>query len=78
MVKDTKYTRKELYSLFVRFKAMCSMSPTPSGIDKETFRRAVPMLCVEDEYGYLQSAPPPPPHPCSGTTFSLFLPRLTA
>eukprot|EP00947_MAST-08B_sp_MAST-8B-sp1_P003249 g3249.t1 len=28
---------------------MCSMSPTPDGIDKETFRQAVPMLSVEDD-----------------------------
>lgn len=49
LMKATNYTRRELFYLFVRFKALCSLSPTPEGIDKETFRKAVPLLSVEDD-----------------------------
>ena len=37
------------YALFGRFKALCGLSSTPDGIDKETFRKGVPMLSVEDD-----------------------------
>lgn len=49
LMKVTNYSRRELFYLFVRFKALCSLSPTPEGIDKETFRKAVPLLSVEDD-----------------------------
>lgn len=49
LVRTTNYNRRELYTLFIRFKALCSISLTPEGVDKETFRKGVPMLSVEDD-----------------------------
>jgi len=47
---QTKYTERELFVLFNRFKALTSLSSDPSGIDKETFKKGVPMLSVEDDF----------------------------
>lgn len=48
LIHSTNYTERELYKLFNRFKALAALSSTPTGIDKDTFRRGVPMLSVED------------------------------
>ncbi len=39
MLNDTNYKRKELFILYARFKALCAMSRSPEGIDRDTFRR---------------------------------------
>lgn len=49
LLKETNYSRRELYIMYVRFKALCSMSPTPYGIDRKTFKSAVARLSVEDD-----------------------------
>ncbi len=49
LTQETQYHRRELLILFNRFKALCSMAGTPNGIDKETFRKGVPLLSVEDD-----------------------------
>jgi hypothetical protein len=48
-VLSTNYSVRELYTLFARFKALCSLSSTPTGVDREAFRLGVPMLSVEDD-----------------------------
>eukprot|EP00743_Colponemidia_sp_Colp-15_P004827 GILK01005200.1.p1 GENE.GILK01005200.1~~GILK01005200.1.p1 ORF type:complete len:986 (-),score=172.90 GILK01005200.1:165-3122(-) len=49
-LKDsTNYSRKELYHMFGLFKALCAIATTPHGIDKETFRKSIPLLSVEDD-----------------------------
>jgi hypothetical protein len=48
-VESTNYSVRELYILFARFKALCSLSSTPTGVDREAFRLGVPMLSVEDD-----------------------------
>ena len=45
----TKFSTADIYRLFIRFKALCSMSSTARGIDKETFKKGAPMLSVEDD-----------------------------
>jgi len=45
----TGYSRRQLYELFMQFKALCAMSPDTVGIDRETFRRGIPMLVAEDD-----------------------------
>ncbi|CAK9035172.1 Calcineurin B-like protein 10 (SOS3-like calcium binding protein 8) (SCaBP8) [Durusdinium trenchii] len=49
LVKTTQYTRRELFVLFNRFKALSALSANPAGIDKEAFRKGVPLLSVEDD-----------------------------
>ncbi|OQR99962.1 hypothetical protein ACHHYP_03770 [Achlya hypogyna] len=49
LMHQTGFTRLELYTLWSRFKALCSLSRSPAGVDQATFRRAVPLLSVEDE-----------------------------
>ena len=44
----TGYNRPELIQSFIRFKALCAMSATPYGIDRDTFRHAIPLLSFED------------------------------
>jgi len=39
LIKTTKFRRQELYVLFARFKALCVMSETPEGIQKEVFKK---------------------------------------
>lgn len=48
-VSASGYTRRDLFALFMQFKALCALSTTPAGIDKATFKRAIPQLMVEDE-----------------------------
>lgn len=48
-VSTSGYTRRDLFALFMQFKALCALSSTPAGIDKATFKRAIPQLMVEDE-----------------------------
>jgi Ca2+-binding EF-hand superfamily protein len=49
LLRETNYNRRELYVIFARFKALCAMSPTPAGINKETFKKGVARLAVEDD-----------------------------
>ena len=49
LTNETHYHRRELLTLFNRFKALCSLAGTPEGIDKDTFRKGVPILSVEDD-----------------------------
>lgn len=49
LLKETNYNRRELYVMYVRFKALCSLSPSPDGIDKNTFKQGVARLAVEDD-----------------------------
>ena len=49
LLAKTNYNRRELYVMYVRFKALCSMSPTPDGIDRATFKKGVARLSVEDD-----------------------------
>ena len=46
---QTGYSREELYTRFIRFKALCALGGTPAGVDRATFRRHVPSLAIEDE-----------------------------
>lgn len=50
LLESTGYDRTELYALWARFKALCSIAKSPKGIDKETFRRGIPKLSVEDQF----------------------------
>ncbi|GLE03990.1 hypothetical protein PINS_up012901 [Pythium insidiosum] len=47
---ETGYDRTELNALWARFKALCSIAQSPRGIDKDTFRRGLPQLSVEDQF----------------------------
>jgi Ca2+-binding EF-hand superfamily protein len=47
---STGYNRTELFALWARFKALCSIAVSPRGIDKDTFRRGLPQLALEDEF----------------------------
>ena len=49
LLAKTNYNRRELYVMYVRFKALCAMSPTPYGIDRQTFKQGVARLSVEDD-----------------------------
>eukprot|EP01083_Nonionella_stella_P308484 1088389_1 len=49
LLAKTNYNRRELYVMYVRFKALCAMSPTPDGIDRKTFKQGVARLSVEDD-----------------------------
>jgi Ca2+-binding EF-hand superfamily protein len=49
LLRQTNYNRRELYVIYVRFKALCALSPSPRGIDKITFKKGVSRLAVEDE-----------------------------
>lgn len=42
--------RAELFARWARFKALCSMSKNPHGVDKETLRHGIPQLSVEDQF----------------------------
>ncbi|EGZ12555.1 hypothetical protein PHYSODRAFT_517254 [Phytophthora sojae] len=46
----TGYSRAELFARWARFKALCSMSKNPHGVDKETLRHGIPQLSVEDQF----------------------------
>lgn len=46
--QETNYSERELFALFIRFKALTTMSSTNIGIDDETFRKGIPLLSVED------------------------------
>jgi hypothetical protein len=49
LLRQTNYSRRELYVLFGRFKSLCAMSGSPLGIDKQTFKQGIARLAVEDE-----------------------------
>ena len=44
----TGYSRSQLYHHFLRFKALCTVSESPEGINRESFRSGLPSLSVED------------------------------
>lgn len=46
----TGYNRTELFALWARFKVLCSIAVSPRGIDKDTFRRGLPQLALEDQF----------------------------
>ena len=50
LIRQTNYTRQELFAMFLRFKSLCCLSPEsgPEGIDAATFQRGVVRLSVED------------------------------
>ncbi|KAH9092150.1 hypothetical protein LEN26_018709 [Aphanomyces euteiches] len=48
LVSTTGFSRAELYTLWGRFKALCSLSKSPRGVDQKTFHRGVPLLSMED------------------------------
>lgn len=50
LMEQTGYSRTELYALWARFKALCSISRVPEGIDRDTFHRGLPQLSVEDDF----------------------------
>eukprot|EP00946_MAST-07B_sp_MAST-7B-sp1_P002680 g2680.t1 len=47
-MKATGYSRFQLYAHFMRFKALCMLSKSPEGIDRNAFGSGVPSLSVED------------------------------
>jgi hypothetical protein len=46
LLAASHYTRRELYIIFARFKALCAMSSRPTGVDLPTFRSGVARLTV--------------------------------
>ena len=46
---QTGYSRRELYSKFVQFKALTALSESALGVDRRTFRDHIPALAIEDE-----------------------------
>jgi Ca2+-binding EF-hand superfamily protein len=49
LVASTNYTRRELYTMFVRFKALCTLSPLDGlGVDRKTFQNGIARLAIED------------------------------
>jgi Ca2+-binding EF-hand superfamily protein len=48
LMKETGYSRRELYAMFMQFKALVAMSRSVEGIDREVFLDGVPMLALED------------------------------
>eukprot|EP00455_Lapot_gusevi_P043832 TRINITY_DN5394_c0_g3_i3.p1 TRINITY_DN5394_c0_g3~~TRINITY_DN5394_c0_g3_i3.p1 ORF type:complete len:309 (-),score=85.58 TRINITY_DN5394_c0_g3_i3:355-1281(-) len=49
LLKKTNYNRRELYVIYSRYKALCALSRSPYGIDKETFKNGIARLAVEDD-----------------------------
>ncbi len=50
LMQETGYNRTELYGLWIRFKALCSLGQSPHGLDKATFHQGIPHLSVEDQF----------------------------
>ena len=48
LMTATSYSRSQLYHHFLRFKALCTVSESPEGINRESFRGGLPSLSVED------------------------------
>lgn len=48
LCKETGFSRRELYAMFLQFKALVAMSATTEGIDRNTFLRGIPILALED------------------------------
>lgn len=61
ILQTTNYNRRELYVMYVRFKALCALSPTPDGIDEQTFKKGVARLSVEDDLFVGMQPPALPP-----------------
>jgi len=49
LTAQTGYSRRELYSKFVQFKALTALSESALGVDRRTFRDHIPALAIEDE-----------------------------
>ena len=50
LMKHTGYSRRELFDLFCRFKALAALSVTVGGIDRETFKRGMLSIALEDAH----------------------------
>ena len=48
LMSATGYSRSQLYSHFLRFKALCAASESPEGISRFSFRTIFPELAMED------------------------------
>jgi serine/threonine-protein phosphatase 2B regulatory subunit len=48
LMSATGYTRSQLYSHFLRFKALCAVSESPEGVNRDSFRSGLPSLAMED------------------------------
>jgi serine/threonine-protein phosphatase 2B regulatory subunit len=48
LMSATGYSRNQLYSHFLRFKALCASSESPEGVTRACFRGGVPSLAMED------------------------------
>jgi len=49
LMATTGYSRRQLYELHARFKALVAVSATPHGVDAVAFRRGQLSLSIEDE-----------------------------
>ena len=49
MPSAANYSQRDLYALWLRFKALCGLSGRADGVSKEVFRRGVLRLTVEDD-----------------------------
>jgi len=49
LLQKSGYDRRELYTLFGRFKALCALSSSPHGLDRDTFKTGLGRLAVEDD-----------------------------
>lgn len=49
LIEATGYSRFQLYAHFIRFKALCTLSMSPEGVDRKIFGSAVPSLSMEDK-----------------------------
>lgn len=48
LIKETGFSRRELYAMFMQFKALVAMSHSIEGVDKSAFLSGIPMLSMED------------------------------
>ena len=48
LIRETGFSRRELYAMFMQFKALVAMSHSIEGVDKTAFLRGIPMLSMED------------------------------
>ena len=48
LMNATGYSRSQLYHQFLRFKALCTVSESPEGINQASFRAGLPSLSFED------------------------------
>ena len=48
-LESSRFTRRGLFALWVRFKAMCALSGGTEGISRDVFKRGVSRLAIEDD-----------------------------